>query len=368
MHAPQGTLPSLAASADEHTHHPPWPQATARHGDSQPLVNWTPFDEVQMSVQGLYQSVQRSLRVRQEQGRQVQTEWDLRLKTVSFEGDELEPVIRKTELSRRSNRIMDPAAHIAPPVMELAQSGRFDLAESFLAQYARSSDDFTLYKVIDYYIAENAFYDAWTTASITPRAKSPTTKPDSIRKEIKTRLQWIDSHLSRRRQPALVVMNGLPGTGKSTVAAEVANILKGVRISSDQIRSRLLESAPQHLRHSKQRTYSEGLTERVYAGLLDRARPVLQSRRTVILDATYGRRSDRQAGQKLGSFFGVPTVLIRVECPESIAMQRLRSRLKDAGRTSDAGPLAYARLKEREEPAREWPREFFLRVSPESKE
>ena len=92
-----------------------------------------------MSVQGLYQSVQRSLRVRQEQGRQVQTEWDLRLKTVSFEGDELEPVIRKTELSRRSNRIMDPAAHIAPPVMELAQSGRFDLAESFLASWVEYS-------------------------------------------------------------------------------------------------------------------------------------------------------------------------------------------------------------------------------------
>jgi len=62
-------------------------------------------------------------------------------------------------------------------------------------------------------------------------------------------------------KPALVIVGGVPGAGKSTVAELIADRLGAERLRSDEIRKELFDRP----------TYAEGETETVYETLRDRA-------------------------------------------------------------------------------------------------
>ncbi|MCH2184961.1 AAA family ATPase, partial [Myxococcota bacterium] len=285
LHGSQGTTPLPGASAHDRAATYVQIRKMDPRNKEQWLFDSMLLDEAHRSIDTLYRSAQSALRARSVHTLRGEGHGDLRLKMVSFEHDEAEPVIQKAPSLTRRSQIMDPAADVASLAMELERNERGDLAERLIAQYAGSSDDFYLYQVINYYMVASAMAEASTTSFRIKQRDPQTETSTSVRAEIEECLQWITEHLSRPRQPVLILMNGLPGTGKSTVAAKVAHLLGAVQISSDVIRSRLAGAVTQPEPQTEQALYSEEATERVYSGLLERARPVLQSGRTAILDA-----------------------------------------------------------------------------------
>ncbi|MFC6734896.1 AAA family ATPase, partial [Halolamina salina] len=82
----------------------------------------------------------------------------------------------------------------------------------------------------------------------------------------------------------LVLVCGLPGTGKSTVAERIAELLPARMLRTDVVRKELFPEP----------TYEAEESAAVYDELFDRARDRLDAGEHVVLDATFRRRRLRQ--------------------------------------------------------------------------
>jgi predicted kinase len=163
--------------------------------------------------------------------------------------------------------------------------------------------------------------------------------------------------LAPRRAGVLVLVGGIVGTGKSTAAAELADAMDGVVIASDRVRKRLAGLAPTARSRDAvdQGLYTPAHGERVYAGLLERAAPVLASGRSALLDATWSRAADRDAAQRFAHEHAARVWLVETRCAAEVALARLARREALGADPSDAGPGFYAQSAARFEPPSEWP-------------
>jgi predicted kinase len=97
------------------------------------------------------------------------------------------------------------------------------------------------------------------------------------------------------------------------------------------------------------------MTERVYAGLLERAEPLLASGRVAILDASFAAARHRDAARAFAAERGARAWLVEVSCPDAMALERLAERARAGRDPSDAGPEFLATSRARHEPPAEWP-------------
>jgi hypothetical protein len=290
-------------------------------------------------------------------GRAVDGHGDLHLQHLWFERDDADPIaIDCLEFSEALRRI-DAAAEVAFPAMDLRYRGATAKAERFLRSYARESDDFDLYGVVDFFasyrasvrakVASIAASDAGIDAAQRERAA------ESARRHLDLALQM----LAPRGSGVLVLVGGIVGTGKSTAAAELAEALAGVVIASDRVRKHEAGLAPTQRAGSglDSGLYDPARREQVYAGLLERAAPVLASGRSALLDATWSRAADRERARAFAHAHGVRAFFVETRCSRSVALERLARRRAAASDASDAGPEFHARSVARFEPLREWP-------------
>jgi aminoglycoside phosphotransferase family enzyme/predicted kinase len=141
-------------------------------------------------------------------------------------------------------------------------------------------------------------------------------------------------------QPALVVMTGLSGSGKSTIAARLAQGLGGIRVRSDVERKRLAgldwqrhavgsaESAPQ--------LYSAAMTARTYERLHAVARAALAGGLPVVVDAASLRAAERESLLALADALPAPAVIVECTAPLPVLRQRVAARAAQGNDPSDA--------------------------------
>lgn len=143
---------------------------------------------------------------------------------------------------------------------------------------------------------------------------------------------------------ALVVLIGLPGSGKSHFARLLAARLGAVVVASDQLRRRLFV-APSYVREE---------TRALFAVAHAMARRLLAEGHTVLFDATNLRELDRRPLYRLAEEAGASLVLVRVVAPEPEIYARLaRRRSGGPDDASDADTRVYETMRERyEEPSR----------------
>ncbi|GAB7094753.1 AAA family ATPase [Halolamina litorea] len=138
----------------------------------------------------------------------------------------------------------------------------------------------------------------------------------------------------------LVLVCGLPGTGKSTVAERVAEVLPARRLRTDVIRKELFPEP----------TYAAEESAAVYDELLARAREGLDAGDHVVLDATFRRRELRQRAATVAEETGVEFRRVRVTCEESVVRDRIHERQTEEDDESDADFAIYTQLKDEFEP------------------
>ena len=131
--------------------------------------------------------------------------------------------------------------------------------------------------------------------------------------------------------PRLVAVGGLSGSGKSVLARGLAPGLGAepgaVCLSSDATRKAAAGVAPtEHLPHT---AYSPEARARIYRRLLDRARSILATGHSVILDATFTEEAWRDAVLALGSDCGVATSALWLEAPADQLARRIAARRDD---------------------------------------
>ena len=141
----------------------------------------------------------------------------------------------------------------------------------------------------------------------------------------------------RTQRPALLLLSGLPGSGKTTFARALAEALSFENVESDAIR-RDLRASP---------TYTPEESATVFARVESAARAALLAGRHALVDATNLTHRDRKRFLQLAARLGAPLVAVRVVAPEATIRERLA-----APRTgfSQAGVEIYERMRGRAQP------------------
>ena len=221
-------------------------------------------------------------------------------------------------------RFGDGLGDVASLAMELERLGRVDEAASFLARYQNVSADDWPPSLAHHYIAYRAQVRALVAA-----LRFAQGDPDAAA-TADALLELGDRHLERGRV-RLVVIGGSPGTGKSSLAAEVAPELDAVVLRSDEVRKRRAGLDPTQ---SAPAPFAEGLyrpevTEETYRALLEAARIELSLGRSVILDATFSDPKWRVQARELAERGAADLAELHCVAPPAVIEERLATRSSD---------------------------------------
>ncbi len=252
-------------------------------------------------------------------------------------------------------RFADVCSDIAFLSMDLAAHGRTDLAERMLATYARESQDFDLYAVVDFYESYRAFVRGKISAML---AEDPDVSHEvRARSEKEARRYFLLALAADRRSlllPALVAVGGVIASGKSTIASMVGEELSAPVVDADRTRKGMLGVAPTEKLSDAawQGAYDPTFTEAVYKEVWRRAGVVLASGRPVVMDASFRARSMRSDARDLAILHSAPFRFLECRAPPDVCRARLEVR-EHAGGVSDGRLAIFDSFAARFEPVTE---------------
>jgi aminoglycoside phosphotransferase family enzyme/predicted kinase len=133
-------------------------------------------------------------------------------------------------------------------------------------------------------------------------------------------------------RPRLIAVGGLSGTGKSTVARAVApeiGATPGAIILRTDVERKLMRDVPLTERLTAD-AYSPEARAEVYMRLFAKAKQIVSTGHSVIIDAVLDMPALRDAAKAAADESGVPFVGIWLEAPEEVMIARVRGRAGDA--------------------------------------
>jgi aminoglycoside phosphotransferase family enzyme/predicted kinase len=258
---------------------------------------------------------------------------DLRLEHVYVDDLGDVTIIDCIEFNERF-RYADVCADVAFLSMDLAWHGRVDLAERFVARYARASGDYDLYSVVDFYES----YRAYVRGKVATLLATDERAEQGARERAATEarryfLLALAAHRKPLLGPALVCVGGLIASGKSTLAEAIALEMSATVVDADRTRKQMLGVAPETRVHdpSWKGAYDLRFTEDVYAEVRRRAGVVLASGRPVVVDASLRSTSERRAMRELAQTHGVPIRFVECRADPELCRARLLRRERESG-------------------------------------
>lgn len=259
-------------------------------------------------------------------------------------------------------RFIDPVADMAFPAMDLAFHGRKDLARTFADDYFRTSNDEEGRALLPLYTA----YRATVRGMVEGLELAEKEVPEAERSAAlnKAQAHWllaIGELETPGRRPCLVLIGGLPGTGKSTLAQGLAKRANFHVIRSDLMRKELAGLSAQNSARSpfEGGIYAAGWTERTYAECLRRAEKLLFEGNRVIVDAGFGEEKRRRAFLEAAARLAVPAIFFVCQANPEVVRRRLECRRGDA---SDADWSIYQKASEGWEGIGAITRKVFRRI------
>jgi aminoglycoside phosphotransferase family enzyme/predicted kinase len=220
--------------------------------------------------------------------------------------------------------------------MDLDRLGRLDLALAFLDRYWELSAESHPPSLEHHYIA----YRALVRSKVS--CLRGTAADDA---EARAYLAQCHRHLLGGRV-RLVLVGGLPGTGKSTLAEALSEVLGWPVLRSDEIRKEqagldIREHAPAAFQHG---LYAPAITDATYDVMLSHARQLLVRGVDVILDASFSASEWRRRASELAAETSSELTELRCVLPTKVVADRLATRAAEGGDASDAGPAIAAAM------------------------
>jgi predicted kinase len=244
---------------------------------------------------------------------------------------------------------VDVARDVGFLAMDLEHRGHRELADAFVAEYVRVSRDQDLREVIDFYKCYNACVRAKVEGLLIGEAEVPKAKRMAAKRAARRYFDLACEYAAELPPAMLIITCGLPGTGKSTVARRLEDRTGFAVISSDIIRKELAGLSPEEHRYEAfgKGIYAADFTDRTYEELLQRARRQLLEGRSVILDASFIRRSQRRSAERVAQETGAQFACILLEAQSETVRRRLDRRLARGAGPSDARWGTYLAQKRR---------------------
>jgi aminoglycoside phosphotransferase family enzyme/predicted kinase len=242
-------------------------------------------------------------------------------------------------------RYSDTAADIAFLAMDLDFHGRRDLSDALIDAYIRFSRDEGVRDVVNFY----KVYRAYVRGKVTSfRLDGPDPTSEKEKEEILRIAQkyfalaasYVNEEMSEtlpEDRPRLIITSGLMGTGKTTIANEIAKINGWAIVSSDAVRKELagIPATRHEYRAFGEGVYSAEFTERTYKRMNEIAEEYLRKGKSIVVDASFAKKSEREKAYALAKAANAEFTCIELVCPEEEMKKRLTARMHEKGAISD---------------------------------
>jgi predicted kinase len=239
-------------------------------------------------------------------------------------------------------RRIDVGEDLAFLVMDLTFKGGPELARDLVRAYRASGGD----PGDDALLAFHAAVRAWVRAKVAclrsdePAVEEHRRTADAGEAQslfaVGERLAW------RARGPLVLAICGVPGSGKSYLAAALRESSGLEVVASDVVRKRLDGLVPTE-RAGPER-YSDAASRATYRHMGERARDEIRRGGCLIVDATFRRRADRDCFRDGLAACPPPVVFVECRSPADVLAARARERDRRGGSVSDATAELVERL------------------------
>jgi uncharacterized protein len=234
-------------------------------------------------------------------------------------------------------RYADIASDLAFLAMDLDFYGPPDLSELLIREYTRLSGDRDLPRLLHFYKTYRAHVRAKVHAFAADDLELPAAERESHSRAARKYFRLAVRYALQLPVPQLVVVFGLMGTGKTTLAQALATRTGWTLFSSDAVRKKLGGIPPTTKKWEPfgGGIYGEEMSRRTYDRMREGAGKELQRGKSVILDGSYKRQSERQALIDLAEQLGAEIRFIECRAPVKIIRQRLEQRSREKEVVSD---------------------------------
>jgi aminoglycoside phosphotransferase family enzyme/predicted kinase len=235
-----------------------------------------------------------------------------------------------------SMRWIDVMNEAAFAVMDLEDRGRGDLAYRFLSAYLERTGDYAGLAVLPFYLV----YRALVRAKIA-RLRAAQLEAGDVKRSLLAEYRGyvtLARGYARPRRPGVVITHGLAGSGKTTLSGALLEMLGAVRVRSDVERKRMhgLGALERRSTGVESGLYAAEATEATYGRLTALARDVLTAGITVIVDATFLARRQRDRFRDLARELGAAFAIVDFTANEPTLRARVARRAAAGSDASDA--------------------------------
>ncbi|MFV2031419.1 MAG: AAA family ATPase [Gammaproteobacteria bacterium] len=168
---------------------------------------------------------------------------------------------------------------------------------------------------------------------------------------------------------AVIIMHGLSGSGKSSLARQLAGRLGAIQLRSDIERKRLFDLKPGDDSGSPlgRGIYTEDAGTQTYDRLSELTKTIVEAGFTAIVDASFLNRSRRKQFLQLARDCRVPYMVLSCDTPEDLLRVRIQQRRAKSQDASEANLAVLQHQLESQEPVNDEERaETFVVTCEES--
>ena len=223
-------------------------------------------------------------------------------------------------------RYVDVMYDVGFVVMDLLAKDCPQLANVFLNHYVEQTGDWEGLQLLPLYVSRQAYVRAKVTSFLLndPSVDVATKENASQSAAQYYRLAW---SAVQSQSGKLYVMVGLSGSGKTTIARELASCTDAIHIRSDAVRKHLA-GLPLNEKGGDD-LYTPAMSEKTYNRLLELGITLAKAGFTVVLDAKYDRQALRQQALDQAKVADIPLELVHCTAPKDVLEARLEARSGD---------------------------------------
>ncbi|MDJ0509162.1 MAG: AAA family ATPase [Crocosphaera sp.] len=282
------------------------------------------YNETKAFTDNYFKLKQEHFKKRQKEDKIRECHGDLHLKNICLWNNKIQ-LFDRIEFNEEF-RYVDVMFDIAFTVMDLEARKRQDLSNIFLNTYLENTGDWHGLQVLPLYLSRQAYVRAKVMSILLDDPNITEKDHNKAIQDAKNyyHLAW---QYTQKNQGKIILMSGLSGSGKTTIAKYLAQHINAILIRSDALRKHLANIPLNQTGNDA--LYTTAMNEKTYSNLIELGKMVAKQGFTVILDAKFDRHIWREPLIKIAQIDKIPLTILSCYAPLKLLSDRLSQRIGD---------------------------------------